>query len=127
MSMTRFIPKRLRKNGISSIHTISESCDSDMSTLVCSTANAPAYSSMSPKPLIYVFAKPFDTCNAAPNRTENTKNNAILRLRNSPKASSPNIDTRDLLRSPTETGQSGNVNEYTATITPQTAEAKNWL
>ena len=79
MSITFFIPNFLRKKGMSRIHRVSESCDREMSILVCSTANVPAYSSMAPKPLMKVLAYPFDTCNAAPSNIEKMKNIAILR------------------------------------------------
>ena len=44
MSITVLMPKRLRKKGIRSIHSVSLICDSEISALALSTPNVPAYS-----------------------------------------------------------------------------------
>ena len=76
ISITIFIPKRFKKNGIVKINTVSDICDNDINIFECFTANESGNPSV--KLLKNSEAQAFDICSTTPKSIENIKNTAIL-------------------------------------------------
>ncbi len=109
MSMTRLMPKRFRKKGISRIQSVSDTCDSEMSALAWLAPNVAAYSGISRNEVMNGLAKPLVIWSDTPSNMEKMKKMAIFFWRNSVNARSPRASTR-LLRLPVRfTGHSGSV------------------
>src|SRR5690606_449853 len=122
--MTLRMPKRVRKNGINKIKNVSDSCEMDSNRLGCCT----------PKESGYVVWKSFRNgppnalviCNAAPNRSENTKNRAVFLFLSNTKASNPREDISVFLRvSSRNGGDGGTVSAYPARNKPAPADTYN--
>lgn len=47
--ITALMPYRFKKNGINKMHSVSDTCESEISKLACPAKNASLYSSKSPK------------------------------------------------------------------------------
>ena len=128
INITRLIPKRPKKKGISKIQHVSLTWDNEINRLACCTPNVFAYSGMALKLVINGFVKPFVICSETPNSIEKIKNIAILRSLKSRKAFNPKASTKDLCPPfPRLTGHSGSVQEYIASTTPQAAQVKNCM
>ena len=115
ISMTRLMPNRLRKNGISRMQSVSEICESEIRIVECSTPKVPRYLApwmpVSPKLLMYPSAKALVICNDMPSSMEKMKKMAILRCLKRAKARSPSRSTIDLPPPDRLIGQFGSVNE----------------
>ena len=127
MSMTYFMPKRFRANGMSNRQRVSDSCESEINTLAWRTPNVSAYSGILAKLLRKGLANPLVICKATPISTEKTKNKAIFRCLNKVKAFRPRASTKDFFSCFRVTGQGGKVKAYPAANTPSKALMKNWL
>ncbi len=128
MSITRFMPKRRRQNGISNMHSASLTCDSEVSRVALLAPKVEAYCSTPLKEVINVVAKPLVICRATPSNIEKTKNRAMRRSANSLNAERPRVSATlrpcAALRS---TGLTGRVNANTPRISPSTAEASSCI
>ena len=118
MSITFLIPNRRRKNGIKSMHSVSDIWLREMSILACCTPNVLAYSGNAPKLLMNGLAYPLVICNIIPNNMEKMKNTAIRYSLNREKAFSPNASMMLFFPVLAAIEHAGRVNEYAAKISP---------
>src|SRR3712207_1123067 len=97
ISITLLIPNLLRKKGMSRMHRVSDTCESEIRILACCTPKVFAYSGMEPKLLIYGLANPLVICKDTPKSMEKIKKMAIFLLLNNVKARNPKASTNDLV------------------------------
>ena len=82
ISITCFIPNRLKKNGIARMKRVSDICESEIRILLCFTAKLSAYSGTFAKSPKNGLPNMFVICNAAPKNIANKKNFAIIEVLN---------------------------------------------